>query len=400
MAVVIATLSGAVVAVADPAAGGDLNADTRALVAQLTAERAITLAKERRLADAAQEELSRRLAAQDLARRAAEAKAAGNAAALLQARKARDEIARQREELVAALEQRDRTLAAEVRAYREEVTKLAASPDPEKQKALQLFADGERTKALAVLDAIADARRAAHEKAVQNAVRIADAAERRPTAWLAMQAHDVGEVTLDQLVGRFEQLMQLDPTMTTDWIELARLYRVRGRLADARRAAEAAYQSVPRSSERDRSAVLDELGGVVLEAGDLAGAKARFEEGLAILRKLAHDNPMSAQALSDVSLSLERLGDAAVRGGDLVGAKVRLEESLALRRKLAHDNPTSAQALRDVIVSLIKLGKTTRDLKLLREALDLTQGLARSGHLAPSDSGMVDAITRLIDAIP
>src|SRR4029077_19281189 len=116
-------------------------------------------------------------------------------------------------------EQRDRTLAAEVRAYREEVTKLAESPDPEKQKALQLFADGERTKALAVLDAIADAKRAAHEKAVQKAVQIADAAERRPTAWLAMQAHDVGEVTLDQLVTRFEQLTQLDPTMTTDWIE-------------------------------------------------------------------------------------------------------------------------------------------------------------------------------------
>jgi hypothetical protein len=67
-AVVIAAISGAVVAVADPSAGGDLNADTRALVAQLTAERAITLAKERRLADAAQEELSRRLAAEPLAR--------------------------------------------------------------------------------------------------------------------------------------------------------------------------------------------------------------------------------------------------------------------------------------------------------------------------------------------
>jgi chromosome segregation ATPase len=200
VAVVIAAISGAVVAVADPAAGGDLNADKRALVAQLTAERAITLARERRLADAALEELSRRLAAQDLARRAAEAKAADNAAALRQARKARGEIARQREELVAALEQRDRTLAAEVQAYREEVTKLAASPDPEKQKALQLFADGEHTKALAVLDAIADAKRAAHDKAVQ----ISDAAERRPTAWLAVQAHDVGDATLDQLVGRFE----------------------------------------------------------------------------------------------------------------------------------------------------------------------------------------------------
>jgi len=130
VAVAIAVISGAVVAMADPAAGGDLNADTRALVAQLTAERAITLAKERRLADAAQEELYRQLAAKDLALRAAKDLAAGNAAERDRMRKARDEIARQRQDLIAALEQRDRALAAEVQAYREEVTKLAASPRP------------------------------------------------------------------------------------------------------------------------------------------------------------------------------------------------------------------------------------------------------------------------------
>jgi hypothetical protein len=43
---------------------------------------------------------------------------------------------------------RERTLAAEVQAYREEVSKLAASSDPAKQKALQRFADGERAAAL------------------------------------------------------------------------------------------------------------------------------------------------------------------------------------------------------------------------------------------------------------
>lgn len=78
----------------------------------------------------------------------------------------------------------------------------------------------------------------------------------------------------------------------------------------------------------------------------------------------------------------------------------RFEESLALRRKLAHDNPMSAQAQRDVVISLVKLGKTTQDRKLLREALDQAQRLARSGLLALTDGGMVDAITRLIDAIP
>lgn len=115
---------------------------------------------------------------------------------------------------------------------------------------------------------------------------------------------------------------------------------------------------------------------------------------------IAHDNPTSAQAQRDVSVSLNQLGNVAVQAGDLADAKARFEECLALRRKLAHDNPTSAEAQRDVVVSLGKLGKTTQDRKLLREALDLAQLLARSGRLAPSDSGMVDAITRMIDAIP
>ncbi len=81
----------------------DLNADQRSLVAQLTAERAITLANERRLADAAQAELYKQLAAKDRAQRAAEARAAGNAAELARVRKARDEIAKARQELIAAL---------------------------------------------------------------------------------------------------------------------------------------------------------------------------------------------------------------------------------------------------------------------------------------------------------
>ena len=63
-------------------------------------------------------------------------------------------------------------LAAEVRAYREEITKIAASPDPQKQKALQRFADGEQAEALDDLDLLADAKRVARDKAVA----IADAA--------------------------------------------------------------------------------------------------------------------------------------------------------------------------------------------------------------------------------
>ena len=334
------------------AATPDLEADRRAIVVRLTAERAITLASARGLADAAQDELYRQLEVKDRALRAALSRAAGNAAELARVRQARDEIARQRQALVTALAQRDQMLAAEVRAYREEVTKIAASPDPEKQKALQRFADGEQAEALDDLDLLADAKRAAHDKAVA----IADAAERRPTAWLAVQAYDAGKVTLDKVVARFEKLTQLDPTMTDDWIELARLYREQGRLADARQAAEGAGRSLAGSDERTRSTVLTELGDVAVQAGDLAGAKARFEEALVIDRKLAQTKPTTAEAQRDISIDLDRLGDVAVQAGDLAGAKARFEEALVIDRKLAQANPTSAEAQRDISVVLNKLG--------------------------------------------
>ena len=63
-----------VTAGAEPAAGQvDLNADQRSLVIQLTAERAVTLAREHRLADEAQKRFYEQLAAKDQALRASQA---------------------------------------------------------------------------------------------------------------------------------------------------------------------------------------------------------------------------------------------------------------------------------------------------------------------------------------
>jgi hypothetical protein len=176
----------------------DLNADQRALIEQLTADKALAVARERRIAADEQETLNRELDAQDRKLRAAEARASGNAAELAQVRKERDRIARQRQELVAALAERDRTLAAEVRAYREIVTGLATSPDPRKRKALQRFADGEQREALDDFDEITRANDAARDKAAA----IAKAADRRPIALLALQARDNGKVTLAPALAR------------------------------------------------------------------------------------------------------------------------------------------------------------------------------------------------------
>jgi tetratricopeptide (TPR) repeat protein len=331
----------------------DLDADRRAIVAKLTADRMLAIANERRIAADEYASLNRRLEGRDRALRAAAGHAAGDAAKLRRIRHERDEIARQRNQLVAAVTDRDQMLAAEVRAYREAVTGIAASPDPRKLKALQRFADGEQREALADLDLIAEANNAARIKAAN----ISAATDRRPTAWLALQAHDNGRVTLDEVVQRYEQLTRLDPGTPWDWIELARLYDQQGRLADATKAAQSAHASLASGvDERDRAAVLGLLGNIVMAAGDLGAARGRFEESLAILRKLARDNPTSAAAQRDVSISLNKLGDVAMAAGDLQSASDHFQESLTIRRTLARATPTSAASQRDLSVALSRLG--------------------------------------------
>ena len=125
---------------APSAAGVDLNAEQRALIAQLTADKAITIARERKLAEADQEKLYEQLKVKDQALRVAGRRAAGNASKLAELRRSRGRIATERQALVAALADRNRTLAAKVRAYREVVTGIATSPEPQKQKALRRFA--------------------------------------------------------------------------------------------------------------------------------------------------------------------------------------------------------------------------------------------------------------------
>ena len=89
-----------------------------------------------------------------------------------------------------------------------------------------------------------------------------------------------------------------------------------------------------------------------LQAGDLAGALAAYQESLDIARKLAAQDPGNAQAQRDVSVSMDSLGDVKLREGDQAGALAAYQESLDIARKLAAQDPGNAQAQRDLSVSL------------------------------------------------
>jgi len=92
-----------------PVAGAvDLNSEQRVLIAQLTADKAITVARERRIAAADQLTLCEQLKVKGQKVRAAERRASGNAARTAEVRKARDQIASERQALTTALADRDR----------------------------------------------------------------------------------------------------------------------------------------------------------------------------------------------------------------------------------------------------------------------------------------------------
>jgi tetratricopeptide (TPR) repeat protein len=238
---------------------------------------------------------------------------------------ARAELIAAQEAYVADLAQRDRAYAQEIAVFRAAVTDIASTP--EGAAALARFNAGDEIGALAVLDQIVDAR----ERARQVRADIETAAERRRIAALALEARARGRLDTNAVIARYVEVTRLDPGVHWDWIELGRLYVDAGDLPEARRAAERAAATA--SDDRDRSVAVDALGDVLVAQGDLAGARARYEQSLAIDERLAARDPSSTLAQIDLSLNHQRIGDVLIAQGDLAGARMRYEQSLAIRQR-------------------------------------------------------------------
>ena len=102
-----------------------------------------------------------------------------------------------------------------------------------------------------------------------------------------------------------------------------------------------------------------EIAGALEQSGQLSRSIVAAERALSIVEKLLTDNPQSAEATRDVSVSLDRLGDfLAKRGqaGDADKALGCFTRSLEMDEALLKANPGSAQATRDTSVSLDRLG--------------------------------------------
>ncbi len=104
--------------------------------------------------------------------------------------------------------------------------------------------------------------------------------------------------------------------------------------------------------------------------GDAAAAERLYRASLATLEAIQRENPDSAEAKRDVSVSQERLGDfLRARGGpgDAEAADQFFRSSLTTREAILRENPGSAEAKREIAVPLLRLGEVERALALLEE---------------------------------
>ena len=128
------------------------------------------------------------------------------------------------------------------------------------------------------------------------------------------------------------------------------------------------------------------LGDLDEKLGDLNGARADFEAGLAVRQKISAADPTNTDLQYYVSAFLRRLGDLAVKQGDLAGARKAYEDCLAIRQRLSASDPSSAQLQNAVALDLEDLAGVAfsqNDLATARADYDACLAIRR--QLADAD---------------
>jgi CHAT domain-containing protein/tetratricopeptide (TPR) repeat protein len=141
-------------------------------------------------------------------------------------------------------------------------------------------------------------------------------------------------------------------------------------------------------ADAETYAVLNNLGGLSLDLGDLGQAQTYFERAVRHCEtKFGPEHPWTA-------LSLNNLGGALREAGDLHGAKLYFERSLAIRETIFHgDHPEVANGLINVGGVLLNLGNAEGARQAFEKALGILERLYGPGHPA-----IVPSLTNLAQA--
>jgi tetratricopeptide (TPR) repeat protein len=379
-------------------AQGDLDAPARALIDRLTADHAAVMVVIQKKAGEREQVLFAELEARDRELRARQAVLRRESAArvaivaeLTSVTSALEISNRARHEAIAQLAARDRQFEAEIGEYRRQMASLASSPDPRKRQALQQYADGDRDRAFPVLVDLQRAATRARELGDAERAR-ADAAGWTEVATLGLDRLDRGEATAAEVIPLFEEAQRIDPGQDRGWLQLARLYQTTARWEDSMRAAQQAFERA--SDDAVKAASLLEIGTVLAERGDLAGARTRYEQALALMPPINRSGAGGTTQRNTVMV-IEYLASIDRQAGDVAAATRRLEEVLFYRRGLASVNPSSDQAQRDLAGSLNNLADlraSAGDAKAAIEYLEEAAVIARAGVARAPSSATVQEL--------
>ena len=234
------------------------------------------------------------------------------------------------------------------------LTTKAAEPDapPGIEAALAQLAAGDTSAAMTLFAEVMERKTEAGKAALEKGkADLHDAAE---------AARHLGSLAyLDDTkaaLEAFRRAAELEPEDTWTWIEVARLERQAGNLANGLDAANRAERTARESGdERDESCALNERGDVLVEQGNLAQALDSYRA------------------------------------------------SMAIRERLAEADAGNAGWQRDLIVSNVKLAQIAQEKASVEvatnhyvEALRIAEMLEEQGRLAPADAWMVEELRRLI----
>jgi tetratricopeptide (TPR) repeat protein len=190
-----------------------------------------------------------------------------------------------------------------------------------------------------------------------------------------------------EAIEAYQKATQLDPADTWSWIFLGRLYQRAGNLTDAEQAFQNARDAAERvGNQRDVMVADNSLGDARVAKGDLAGAMAAYEAGLATATKLAMQDPSNAEWQRDLTVSFIKIGDVQRARGNLDAALKAYQDGLDIAEKLAARDPSNTQWQRDLSVGFERIGDVQRARGNLDAALKAYQeDLAIAEKLAAQD---------------
>lgn len=220
--------------------------------------------------------------------------------------------------------------------------------------------------------ASAERRERGREIVMHQSYAIAEASENEATGWRAVPKN--WQIRWPAFTATVETLLQEgmpDARLLQQFGVLTDRVQKEGSIANALhmwerhlKLAETLFALSPGSAQarRDLSVSQDRIGNVYLRRGrpgDADRALAAYLASLETRSQLAKENPVSAMARRDVSVSHINIADFYLRRGgprDAELALIAYETVLKAARQIAKDNPGSAEVRRDLSVSQERIG--------------------------------------------